>query len=96
MRLTYDFYNRHVVDVAKDLLGKTLVFGNHQGVIIETEVYRGYDDEASHAFRGCTNRSSIMFGPRTYLYLFDLWDVLLFKFCNRRTRTSQCCFNKGA
>lgn len=71
MRLTYDFYNRHVVDVAKDLLGKTLVFGNHQGVIIETEAYRGYDDEASHAFRGCTNRSSIMFGPpgHTYIYL---------------------------
>lgn len=71
MQLTYDFYNRHVVEVAKDLLGKRLVFGDFQGIITETEAYRGFDDEASHAYRGMTKRSAIMFGPpgRTYVYL---------------------------
>ena len=40
LRLDNSFYNRHVVDVAKNLLGKTLVFGKVKG-IITTEAYRG-------------------------------------------------------
>lgn len=34
-RLTYNFYNRHAVDVAKDLLGKTLYMGDFAGFITE-------------------------------------------------------------
>lgn len=70
-RLPLSFFSRHTVDVAKDLIGKILVFGNYQGIIIETEAYRGKDDEASHAFRGITPRSSIMFGRAgiSYVYL---------------------------
>lgn len=45
MELPYHFYNRHGVKVAKELLGKTLVFNNFQGIIAETEAYRGSDDE---------------------------------------------------
>jgi DNA-3-methyladenine glycosylase len=33
LKLPYYFYNRHVVEVAKDLLGKTLCIGNVQGII---------------------------------------------------------------
>ncbi len=71
MKLAFDFYNRHVVEVAKDLLSKKLIFGDFQGIITETEAYRGSDDEASHAHCGITKRSAIMFGPpgRTYVYM---------------------------
>lgn len=70
MRLTADFFNNHVCQVARDLLGKRLVFGKYEGIITETEGYRGADDEASHAYR-FTKRSAIMFGPsgRSYVYL---------------------------
>ena len=63
MKLTHNFYNRPVVEVAKDLLGKRLVFGLIQGIITETEAYRGSDDEAYH---GITKRSAIMFGTPGY------------------------------
>jgi DNA-3-methyladenine glycosylase len=71
MKLSYDFYNRHVADVAQDLLGKKLVWGDFEGIITETEAYRGIDDAASHAARGITTRTAIMFGPPgcTYVYL---------------------------
>ena len=49
------FYTNDTKQVAKDLLGKTLVrkIGNHvlSGVIIETEAYKGKNDPASHASR---------------------------------------------
>jgi len=49
------FYMNDAKQVAKDLLGKTLVrkIGNHvlSGVIIETEAYKGKNDPASHASR---------------------------------------------
>ena len=77
MRLSYDFYKRNVVEVARDLIGKNLVFGNFQGIITETEAYRGSDDEASHAYKGMSNRSAIMFGPPGYLYVYIIRDVLL-------------------
>jgi DNA-3-methyladenine glycosylase len=75
MKLNYSFYNRHVVDVAKDLLGKTFVFGNYQGIITETEAYRGDDDEASHAFKGPTPRSAIMFGEPGYSYVYMIYGM---------------------
>jgi DNA-3-methyladenine glycosylase len=75
MRLTYDFYNRNAVDVAKDLIGKKLIFGNIQGIITETEAYRGLDDEASHAFRGITKRTEVMFGPPGRIYIYMIYGV---------------------
>lgn len=75
MKLTYDFYNRNVVEVAADLIGKELIFKNFRGIITETEAYRGNDDEASHAFRGITKRSSIMFGPAGHIYIYMIYGM---------------------
>lgn len=75
MRLPIDFYQRHVVDVAKDLLGKQLNFGHYHGIITETEAYRGKDDEASHAYRGRTKRSTIMFGPPGFSYVYLIYGI---------------------
>ncbi len=72
--LSRDFYSRDTVEVAKDLLGKTLVrkIGDNllTGIISETEAYKQSDDPASHAFRGITDRNKAMFGEvgRAYVY----------------------------
>ena len=74
-KLTQRFFNRHVAEVAKDLLGKILVFNGFKGIITETEAYRGQDDEASHAFKGSTPRSYIMFGEAAYSYVYLIYGM---------------------
>ena len=72
--LSRAFYGRNTVRVAEELLGKILVrrLGRSvlEGVIVETEAYRGRDDPASHAYRGPTRRNEVMFGEsgRAYVY----------------------------
>jgi DNA-3-methyladenine glycosylase len=63
------FYVRRVVEVARDLLGCTVVHGETAGVIVETEAY--HDSEpACHAHVGLTARTHPLFGPpgRAYVY----------------------------
>lgn len=68
------FFARDTVTVARELLGKILVsrVGDTVtgGRIVETEAYLGPGDPGSHAFRGITPRTSVMFGPpgRAYVY----------------------------
>ena len=68
------FFDRPTLTVAKDLLGKYLVrkVGKKESalMIVETEGYDGFKDEASHAHRGQTPRNTPMFaGPGTiYVY----------------------------
>ena len=75
-KLPLSFYLRNdVVAIAKELLGKVLVSNwNHQytsGRIVETEAYAGEIDRASHAFKGLTPRTKVIFGEggRAYVYL---------------------------
>jgi len=74
-KLGRDFYERWVVNVARDLLGKLLVRRIDGkvlvGRIVEVEAYRGSDDPASHAYRGKTERNKVMFdrGGLAYIYL---------------------------
>lgn len=72
--LPASFFERDTVTVARDLLGKVLVSRVGEtvtgGRIVETEAYLGPGDPGSHAFRGITPRTSVMFGPpaRAYVY----------------------------
>jgi DNA-3-methyladenine glycosylase len=75
-KLPLSFYLRNdVVKISKELLGKVLVTnwdGEYtSGRIVETEAYEGEIDKASHASKGRTARTEVIFGEggRAYVYL---------------------------
>jgi DNA-3-methyladenine glycosylase len=74
-RLTRAFFARPVLDVAPELLGCTI---SHAGVTIrlsEVEAYDGANDPGSHAFRGQTPRTAVMFGEPGGLYVYFTYGM---------------------
>jgi DNA-3-methyladenine glycosylase len=68
------FYERPVLDVARDLIGCVVWHGGCAGVIVETEAY--HDSEpASHAFVGLTPRTSTLFGPAGFAYVYRSYGI---------------------
>lgn len=67
--LSRAFFERPVPEVARDLIGATLLVDGVGGTVVETEAY-ARDDPASHSFPGRTRRNASMFGPvgRAYVY----------------------------
>ena len=63
------FYDRPVVEVARDLVGCTLTLGDASGVIVETEAYHEVEP-ACHAYVGRTRRTETLFQApgRAYVY----------------------------
>ena len=79
-KLPLSFYLRaDVVQIAKDLLGKVLVTdwgeGRTTGRIVETEAYQGTEDRASHASKGRTDRTEVMFGEGGTAYVYLCYGV---------------------
>jgi DNA-3-methyladenine glycosylase len=74
-KLTQSFFQRPADEVAQSLIGKILVRRLHgkllRARLSETEAYLGPDDLASHASKGRTRRTEVLFGPpgRAYVYL---------------------------
>jgi DNA-3-methyladenine glycosylase len=78
-RFPRSFYDRPVLTVARDCIGKLLVCRSAEGItagrIVECEAYRGPDDLASHSSRGRTKRTEAMFGPPGHAYVFLLYGT---------------------
>ena len=73
-RLPVAFYERSVLDVARDLVGCALLVDGVGGVIVETEAYRG-DEEACHAFVGLTARTAPLFGRPGHAYVYLSYGI---------------------
>ena len=69
-----DFYDRSVHEVARDLVGCTLLYEGRGGVIVETESYEA-DDPACHAYVGLTERTRVLFGPPGYAYVYLSYGI---------------------
>ena len=74
------FYARPVLSVARDCIGKHLIYdtaeGRVAGRIVEAEAYRGPEDRAAHSFGGRrTARTEVMFGPPGHAYVFFVYGM---------------------
>jgi DNA-3-methyladenine glycosylase len=63
------FFERPVVEVARDLVGCVVAHDGAAGAIVEAEAYHE-SEPACHAFVGLTPRTETLFGPpgRAYVY----------------------------
>ncbi len=78
--LGQEFFARQTLTVARDLIGTVLEATAADGTlvtgrIVEVEAYEGENDPASHAGRGRTPRSEIMFGPPGHAYVYLIYGM---------------------
>lgn len=57
-----------ILEATPAMLGVDIVFGDLRARIVEAEAYAG--DPGSHAFRGITPRTKVMFGPPGFAYVY--------------------------
>ena len=74
-----EFFARDTLRVAKELLGKKIVRKINgkkiEGIISEVEAYHGPNDKASHASRGRTKRTEVMFGEAGVIYVYLIYGM---------------------
>jgi len=80
MILQESFYQQDVITVSRELLGKILVHQSKEGTttgrIVETEAYRGPEDQAAHSSGGRrTARNEVMFGQKGVAYVYFIYGL---------------------
>ncbi len=80
--LPRSFFAREPLEVAPDLIGCLLVSPVPESPrdpitlrLTEVEAYHGEQDPASHAYRGPTPRTAVMFGPPGFLYVYFVYGM---------------------
>ncbi len=77
--LSREYFEQNTLQVARGLLGKRLVRRTEgkslRGRIVEVEAYVGFMDRASHASRGRTVRTDVMFGPAGVAYVYLVYGM---------------------
>lgn len=78
--LPVEFFERPVLEVAKGLIGASLVRRIPNGntissMLTEVEAYDGPEDLASHASKGRTPRTEVMFGPAGVFYVYLIYGM---------------------
>nr|WP_255574164.1 DNA-3-methyladenine glycosylase [Austwickia sp. TVS 96-490-7B] len=69
------FFDRSVLQVAPNLLGCVISHGAVSVRLTEVEAYDGANDPGSHAYRGMTPRTAVMFGPPGSLYVYFTYGM---------------------
>jgi DNA-3-methyladenine glycosylase len=72
--LPAEFYDRPVLEVARELIGCTVAHADTAGVIVETEAYHE-SEPACHAFVGLTPRTRTLFGPPGKAYVYRSYGI---------------------
>jgi len=82
MKIPSEFYTRDdTLQIARDLLGKTLVIPNKSGErisgkIVEIEAYLGPEDKAAHSRSNRrTNRNEVMYSAGGVAYVFFVYGM---------------------
>jgi DNA-3-methyladenine glycosylase len=80
-----EFFARHALVVARQLLGKYIVVRRESDSagesaedafqIHETEAYIGAHDEACHGRAGLTPRTTVLFGPPAHWYVYFVYGM---------------------
>ena len=77
--LPRSFFDRPVLEVAPDLLGRLVTHRTPEGTVTarltEVEAYDGPNDPGSHAFRGRSKRNGTMFGPPGHVYVYFTYGM---------------------
>jgi DNA-3-methyladenine glycosylase len=68
------FYDRPVVEVARDLVGCVVEHEGCAGVIVETEAYH-HSEPACHAYVGLTARTSVLYGAPGTAYVYRSYGI---------------------